>query len=133
MAQNPRIQEINQELQTREINYLCHEFFNQDWHCLFFSQMANALQNLQCEFACSTKLMWHFDPLTFSAQEKHLLEEIKDSILQEQLKDFFLNESFRMDVFVKGGEKLTKQERDNRLLRTSFCPAETPCWIPKLQ
>lgn len=126
IMQNPRTQEINQELRTREINYLCHEFFNQDWHCLFFTQMANTLQNLQCKFACSAKLMWHFDPLTFSVQEKYLLEETKDSLLQEQLKDFFLNESFRMDLFVRNGEKLTKQERENRLLRTSFVLLKPP-------
>ncbi len=126
IEQNPRTQEINQELQTREINYLCHEFFNQDWHCVFFSEMAKVLHNAQCEFACSAKLMWHFDPLTFNAQQKQLLAEARDSLLQEQLKDYFLNESFRMDIFVKGARQLTQEEHENCILRTTFVLLKPP-------
>lgn len=126
MEQNPCTQEINQELQTREINYLCHEFFNQDWHCVFFGEMAEILHNAQCEFGASAKLMWHFDPLTFNARQKQLLAEARDSILQEQLKDYFLNESFRMDIFVKGAKRLTQAEREKKLLCTAFVLLKPP-------
>lgn len=124
--QNPRTQEIYQELQTREINYLCHEFFNKDWHCLFFSQMAESMRQISCEFSTSAKLMWHFDPQTFSAQQKVLLAEARDSILQEQLKDYWINESFRMDCFVRGKRNLTQQERTKRLLQTHFVLLKSP-------
>lgn len=117
---NPRTQEMNHALQTREINYLCHEFFNNDWHCVFFSQMAHFMAQVQCVFACSAKLMWLFDSQTFTPQQQALLTEVKDSTLQEQLKDYFLNESFRMDIFVKSGAKLTQEERERKLLQTSF-------------
>ena len=117
---NPRTQEMHHELQTRELNYLCHEFFNKDWHCVFFSQMAHFMAQAQCAFACSAKLMWNFDMQTFSAEQKALLAQTQDSTLQEQLKDYFLNESFRMDLFAKGCKKLTQKERDTKLLQTSF-------------
>lgn len=126
IEQNPRTQEVYQELQTREINYLCHEFFNQDWHCVFFGEMAKILHNAHCEFACSAKLMWHFDPLTFNAQQRQLLAEVRDSLLQEQLKDYFLNESFRMDIFVKDARRLTQQEREKKLLHTTFVLLKPP-------
>ncbi|TLD84578.1 hypothetical protein LS70_003260 [Helicobacter sp. MIT 11-5569] len=124
--ENPRTQEVRKELQTREINYLCHEFFNKDWHCLFFSQMADLMRSVQCEFACSAKLMWHFDPLTFNTQQNELLASTKDSILQEQFKDFFLNESFRMDIFVKNNKESAQEECNQRLLRTSFVLLKPP-------
>lgn len=120
IEQNPHTQEMYHTLQTRETNYLCHEFFNKDWHCVFFSQMAHFMAEVQCAFACSAKLMWNFDPQTFTQEQQALLTQVKDSTLQEQLKDYFLNESFRMDIFIRRGEKLTQKERDTRLLQTSF-------------
>ncbi|TLD87226.1 hypothetical protein LS69_004190 [Helicobacter sp. MIT 05-5294] len=126
VSDNPRAQEISKELQTREINYLCHEFFNQDWHCLFFSQMAEIMHKIGCEFACSAKLMWHFDPLAFNTQQNKILSTLVDSTLQEQFKDFFLNESFRMDIFVKNYERMPKELRDENLLHTSFVLLKPP-------
>ncbi len=129
IQQNPLAFNMQEELQKSTINYLSHEFFNEDWHCCYFSDMAHLLQECKCTFAGSAKLTWYFDELTFNADEKALLQSVSEPILKEQLKDYFLNELFRMDIFIKGNHRLSKQERLDKLLSMGFALVKSPAYF----
>lgn len=53
--------------------------------------------------------IWNFDPQTFTQEQQKLLTQAKDSTLQEQLNDYFLNESFRIDIFMRKGKSSHKK------------------------
>lgn len=94
-------------MKKHDQQYLAHEYFNRDWHPMYFAEMAAHLQTAKLSYACSTHLPDHVDALNVSSEQLALLAEIPDPLLQQTLRDYMTNQPFRREYWVKGPCKLS--------------------------
>ncbi|MBQ9486326.1 MAG: class I SAM-dependent methyltransferase [Selenomonadaceae bacterium] len=101
-------------------DYLAHEYFNRDWICMYFSEVAEILQAAKLDFACTTEIVETLDNYNFSQDNLAFINGIENSIMREQIKDYFRNRQFRKDIYIRGARRLPEFERVERILSTNY-------------
>ena len=112
---NATVPERLKSVKGHQREYLAHEYFNADWHPMYFADMAKWLAPAKVGFACSANLLDHVDAINLSAEQQALLKEIPDTQFLQTVRDFMVNQQFRKDYWVKGSRKLSSLERSERL------------------
>lgn len=110
-TENPSVTKKLESLKKKDATYLAHEFLNSEWHPVPFSQTAAMLAGAKMQYATQGRFLDLVDPLNFSPEALKFLGEIEDPVLRETVRDYFLNRSFRRDIFVKGGQPLSPREK----------------------
>lgn len=123
---NPAVADRLAKLKDYSANYLAHEYFNADWHPMPFSQTAELLEPAKLTFAASAQLLDQVDAINLSAEARKLLGEISDPLLRQTVRDFFVNQQFRRDVFIKGARLLPQLELQRRLQEQAFVLLVSP-------
>jgi SAM-dependent methyltransferase len=90
-------------------NYLAHEYFNRDWQPMYFDDVARKLRHAKLDFACSANLLDSIDAINISERQAALLQGIPDPYLKQAARDFFVNQQFRKDYWIRGLRPLTKK------------------------
>jgi SAM-dependent methyltransferase len=98
-------------IKTQNRNYLAHEYFNADWHPMYFADMAKWLAPAKLTFACSTHLLDHIDAINLTETQQKFLNGIADLQLRQTARDFVVNQQFRKDYWVKGVRSLPPLEQ----------------------
>jgi hypothetical protein len=83
-------------------NYLAHEYMNADWQPMYFSEVARLLDAAKLSFAASAHLPDHIDGVNLNPQARQRLGATAHPVLRESLRDYYVNQQFRRDVFIKG-------------------------------
>ncbi|WP_042696674.1 class I SAM-dependent methyltransferase [Azospirillum sp. B506] len=109
-----------EQLRHKSPNYIAHEYLNGDWTAFYHADVARDLMAAKLEFAGAAVPMEQLDDLTLSAAQQALAAEASDPARAETLRDVMTNRSFRRDLFVKGGERLSPAERRALLGETRF-------------
>jgi SAM-dependent methyltransferase len=135
LAANPAyasaVPSLNAKLQSikgQDRQYVAHEYFNRDWNCMYFTDVVDALASAKLDFATTAVPLDTVDPLNLSAEAMDFLEGIDHPIMREQARDYFVNQSFRRDLYVRGANRLSASERRQAMLNTRFVllqPAES--------
>jgi SAM-dependent methyltransferase len=112
---NPSVPERLNTLKSQNRNYLAHEYFNADWHPMYFADMTKWLAPAKVGFACSTHLLDHVAQINFSADQQAILNDITDLEFKETVRDYMVNQQFRKDYWVKGARKLSALEQSEAL------------------
>lgn len=112
---NPSVPDRLSKLKGQNRNYLAHEYFNADWHPMYFADMAKWLAPAKVGFACSTHFLDHVAPINFTTEQQAILNGIADADLKETVRDFMVNQQFRKDYWVKGARKLSPLEQAEAL------------------
>jgi SAM-dependent methyltransferase len=121
---NPRVPERFQKVREMNRHYLAHEYFNRDWHPMYFADMAKWLEPAKLDFACSAHPLDWVDAINYMPAEAALLNEVKDPLFKQSVRDFIVNQQFRREYWVRGALKLTTRDkslalRDTGLVLTS--------------
>ncbi|NTV49859.1 MAG: methyltransferase domain-containing protein [Geobacteraceae bacterium] len=119
-SNNPSAGIFFDELSKRSRNYLAHEYFNEHWVPFYHADVVKELAPANLTFAGSASFADNLDFLRFSVEEQQLLNCIDDSILQETIKDFAVNQQFRKDVFTNGGKRLAQSAHLELVSRCRF-------------
>ena len=124
LATNPMYARVNtsvperlSRLKDQNRSYLAHEYFNADWHPMYFADMAAWLAPAKVSFACSTNLLDHVTQINVSNEQQAILNDISDPVFKETVRDFMVNQQFRKDYWVKGARKLPPLEQIESLRR----------------
>lgn len=123
---NPAVAERLGKIKDQNRNYLAHEYFNADWHPMPFSQTAKLLASAKLTFAASAHLLDHIDAINLTSDAQKLLGEIPDPMLRQTVRDYFVNQQFRRDVFIKGARRLPLLEHTRRLQAQAFALVVSP-------
>ena len=102
-------------LKDHSHNYLAHEYFNRDWHPMYFSDVADWLAPAKLNYACSATYHDHVDTFNLTIQQQEMLKSIDDVTHRETVRDFMVNQTFRRDYWVKGARKMTPFEQADAL------------------
>ena len=112
---NPGVVERLHKVSEQNRHYLAHEYFNKDWHPMYFATMGQWLAPAKLTFACSAHYLDHIDAINLTPQQQAMLKEIPDPTFKESVRDFMVNQQFRRDYWVKGELRLSPVEKEAQL------------------
>ncbi len=119
-----------ESLRHKSPNYIAHEYLNSDWTAFYHADVTRDLAAAKLEFAGTAVPMEQLDDLTLPPAARELAAEATDPTAAETLRDVLTNRSFRRDLFVKGGERLSAAERSALLRATHFTLLVDPDDLP---
>jgi SAM-dependent methyltransferase len=117
---NPAVTARLKQISEQPRNYLAHEYFNRDWELMPFSDVAQWLATAKLSFAASAHLLDHTDAVNLTPEGQKLLAGIAHPILRQTVRDYFVSQQFRRDIFVKGARRLTPLEQHEALRAQAF-------------
>ncbi len=112
---NPAIGHKLTHLKQQNRQYLAHEYFNQDWMPMSFSQLRKWLEEAKLTFACSAHFLDHINVINLTTEQQQLLDGVPDRMFRETVRDFIVNNQFRRDYWVRGARALSQAERAEAL------------------
>lgn len=112
---HPQVSKSFQDILKKDKNYLAHEYFNADWAPMSIQELSKYLINGKLQFAASASPIELLPYINFTQDQLQLIESISDPIFKEYVKDFCINQEFRRDLWIKGGRRLKKAEKENEL------------------
>lgn len=116
----PTLNDKLQSIMTQNRHYLAHEYFNREWNCMYFTDVVDALAPAKLDWACTAAPLDVLDGLNLSSEGQAFLSAIEHPILREQVRDYFVNQQFRKDLFMRGARRLSTTEQYMRLLEMRF-------------
>lgn len=127
---NPRLAEFLKDMKSDDRQYLAHEYFNQSWDLIYFSDLARALQPAKLGYAASLHQLDLLEVLRHRGAIAKTIERIASPVLREVARDFALNRRFRRDLFTRGARRLAPAERTERLLDLRVVLQGAPADVP---
>lgn len=116
----PDVKQIFERTKKHNHDYLAHEYFNRDWICMYFSEVAEMFQAAKVDFVCTASLIEQKENMMFPQDCLEILNSIENPIMREQVKDYFLNRQFRKDLSVRGGVKLSPTAIIDKITATTY-------------
>jgi hypothetical protein len=117
-------------LKNQDRSYLAHEYFNRDWHPMYFADMAEWLAPAKLSYACSAHFTEHVDAVNLTADQRQLLADIPDPLFRQTTRDFLVNQQFRRDYWVKGARRLNPAEQQQAMKEQSVVLMTPPGKVP---
>jgi cyclopropane fatty-acyl-phospholipid synthase-like methyltransferase len=108
---NPQAAARLDKIKTMSRNYLAHEYFNQDWQPMYFSDMAEYMASAKLNYAGSAHTLDYADVVNFTTEQQQFMASIADPGFRETVRDYMVNQQFRRDIWVKGPVQLGTHER----------------------
>ncbi len=102
------------------LQYLGHEYMNANWHIPYFSEVAGALAEADLSFVASARLLDRVNAIHFQPAGQVLLDRQKDPVLRESVRDYLVNQQFRLDVFARDAAPLSTAQQTARLDAQAF-------------
>ncbi|HYC02727.1 MAG TPA: class I SAM-dependent methyltransferase [Azospirillaceae bacterium] len=103
------------QIKTGNRNYLAHEYMNDDWHIFYQADVARDMAEAKLSYAGSANLFEYDMSLCLLEEQRKIINELPDPSLRETVKDFFLNQQFRKDIYVRGEVRLDRNAMVQRL------------------
>jgi hypothetical protein len=128
---SPRAAQLLARLPDQDVRYVGHEYFTGNWRAMAFSQVADALAEARLRFLTSAHLLDHIDSVNFTPEAQAVLEEVRHPVLRQTVRDYFVNQTFRRDLFARGSRLLDGAERLERLRARSFALWTRPEDVPR--
>ncbi len=124
---NPQAAQRLARIKEQNRHYLAHEYFNRDWHPMYFATLAEWLAPAKLEYACSAHYTDHIDSVNLPTEQQAVLKALPDRLFRESVRDFMINQQFRRDFWVKGARRMSGSEqvkalRQERVVLTSHRP-----------
>jgi hypothetical protein len=130
-VENPAVAQRLTKIATQNKQYLAHEYLNKEWRLMAFAELAEWLELAKLSFAGSAFLIDHVDTLNLSSEGQKLLDQIANPILRQSVRDYFVNQQFRRDIFVKGPQRMTPIEQQEAFCAESFVLLTPGVSIPR--
>jgi SAM-dependent methyltransferase len=117
---NPAVADRLKKLSALDRHYLAHEYFTHDWRVMPFSDVARWLDDAKLNFVASAHLLDHVEAVNLTEAGQKLLSNISHPVLRQSVRDYFVNQQFRRDIFAKGYRRLTPLEQNESFRQQSF-------------
>src|SRR5262245_1992764 len=111
------LEKLRQDLPN---NYFAHEFLPSAWQPLYVTQVRADMARVGLVPAGSATVRENFDSFVLTAGAREALGDIVDADVRELARDFFLDQRFRRDVFVRAARRISDEERDDRFMESVF-------------
>lgn len=126
----PHLPERLKGIMKQNTHYLAHEYFNREWNCMYFTDVVDALEPAKLDFACTAAPLDCVDAVNLGQKGQQFLAGIDHPLLREQARDYFVNQQFRKDLYLRGATRLSPIEQRQRLLETRLVLLQTADSVP---
>lgn len=126
----PQLGDKLKSIMGQNRNYLAHEYFNRGWSCMYFTDVVDALAPAKLDYVTTAVPLDAVDAVNVPAEGLAFLNTIDHPILREQARDYFVNQHFRKDLYVRGAVRLSPIEQRERLLDTHFILVQSADSVP---
>lgn len=131
-AQNPALAQRLEQIKKQDRSYLAHEYYNADWHPMPFAKAADHLAEAKLTFAASAAILENISGISIAPGAQELLSTIRDPVMRETTRDYFGNQQFRRDIFVKGPRPMSVHDHTKRTDQVRFVLIGDPENCPKI-
>ena|SRR6516162_746548 len=114
------VRELEQRPEDYSPAYLVHEFLPSAWQPLYVTEVRRAMGTIGLSPVGSTAFSENVDWMVLSEEARKTLATITEPDTRELVRDFFLDQRFRSDVFARANRPLSPDERAARLLSSTF-------------
>jgi SAM-dependent methyltransferase len=118
------------QIAGQQSDYVAHEYFNREWNCMYFTDVADALADAKLDFATTAEPLDVVDTINLTSAGIAFLNAIEHPILREQVRDYFVNRQFRKDLYLRGVRRLSAAEYHEQTLATRLVLTRTVDTIP---
>lgn len=125
-VQNPQLATRLEQIKTQDRSYIAHEYFNAHWDPMPFAEVADQLAEAKLTFAASASILDNVPAISIPAAAFPVLDSIKDPVMRETTRDYFANNQFRRDIFIKGGRPMAVYDFNRRIEATRFMLIGSP-------
>lgn len=119
-VQNPQLATRLEGIKKHDRTYVAHEYFNAHWDPMPFAQVADQLSEAKLTFAGSASILDNLPSISIPAAAHEILQSIKDPVMRETTRDYFVNQQFRRDIFVKGPRNMAVYDHGKRVEKERF-------------
>lgn len=127
---HPNLRDRLAKLEKQNSSYIAHEYLNNAWKPMDFSEMTDWLEPAKLSYACSALLTDSIDILNLSEAQQSFLKDLPSGIFRETVRDIMVNQQFRRDLWVRGPRSLRKHETAQNVLQASVALTVPPSRIP---
>lgn len=106
--------------ERQTLGYLVHEYLNHAWQPLYHADVARDMATAKLNYVGPASLLEQFRDLSFSAEQRALLDRIGRPEVRETMGDYCLPRKFRTDIFVRGAARLSEHRRNAMLANTAI-------------
>lgn len=125
----PGLQERIEKMESHNMAYLVQEYNNQFWSPVYANQMLEIANKHKLSFIGSATIIENFKT-NYPKDIQNLIQSTSDLTTQETIRDLSIFQSFRRDLYVKGGLKFWGGEHAEYLLNTRFIQKKW-CSLPR--
>jgi SAM-dependent methyltransferase len=117
------VKELRERQQDYSPAYLVHEFMPAAWQPLYVTEVRRDLATIGLEPVGSATLNENFDWMVLGEGARQTLATIAEPDARELVRDYYLDQRFRRDVFARGNRRLESEEQAARLAASTFALA----------
>lgn len=110
-ASSPHLNNRVKDLFNKNLRYVAHEYLNQHWQPMYYSEMESYLDQAKVSFACSLSYLEGFYEAVYSEEQREILKTIQNPSFKQTVQDYFKNTQFRKDLWIKGKQHLSRPEQ----------------------
>jgi SAM-dependent methyltransferase len=114
------VKELQERPQDYAPAYLVHEFMPAAWQPLYVTEVRRDMATIGLQPAGSATLVENLEWMVLDEAARQTLGAITDPDARELVRDYYLDQRFRCDVFARGNRQLSLGERASRLLSSTF-------------
>lgn len=107
-------------MKKHDAHYIAHEYLNLDWDLMYFADVAELCQSAKLEFAMTAIPIEIKASMFLPEKAQKFLKTVGNSIVREQLQDYFINRQFRKDIFIRGLRRISQTEVYDKILSTRY-------------
>ncbi|MFG6562220.1 class I SAM-dependent methyltransferase [Sulfitobacter sp. 1A15299] len=130
-VQNPLAKAQLNDMKKKDPIYLAHEFFNETWNPMRFSEVCKELAPAKLDYLGSSTLLDGLPSIHLTPKAKTLLDNASDKAAAGDLRDICVAQRFRRDIFVKGLRAHSEVGRQRLLLQQEFILRKQAKDLPK--
>jgi SAM-dependent methyltransferase len=117
------VKELQERPEDYSLAYLVHEFMPAAWQPLYVTEVRSDLATIGLEPVGSATLSENFDWMVLDEAARRTLAAIAAPDARELVRDYYLDQRFRRDVFARGNRRIEPGERAERLTTSTFALA----------
>ncbi|WP_461833339.1 class I SAM-dependent methyltransferase [Desulfothermus sp.] len=111
----PFVNKLLKKHEAKAKEYLVHEYLNQDWKPLFFSEILSYMSESKTKYITQAEPIWEMEKIYLNDEQLKFIQEQRSSVLREILKDYLIEMSFRKDIYIKGATRIPVKKWKKKL------------------
>jgi SAM-dependent methyltransferase len=126
LAMSPIASSLEEQKAKKPESYFAHEYLAPAWRPRYVIDVRREMAEIGLAPVGSATLRDNFDNFVLRKAAREALAEIEDPDQRELIRDHFMFQRFRRDVYGRDVARLDDEDRRNRLIETSFALMRPP-------